>query len=73
VDIWLDGVHVTSYTNLQILNSTSTSAGAPGTAGFDCFAFLPWWGGGGGPNKSRDDIIYFGHTYLSGIFLRTRQ
>ena len=73
VDIWLDGVHVTSYTNLQILNSTSTSSGAPGTAGFDCFNFSPWWGGAGGPAKSRDDVLYIGHTYLSGIFLRNRQ
>ena len=73
VDMWLDGVHVLSYTNLQILNSATSYAGSPGNAGFDCFSFLPWWGGGGGPNKSRDDVIYYGHTYISGLFLRARK
>jgi hypothetical protein len=73
VDAWLDGVHVLSANNIPILNSTTTYAGAPGNAGFTSYVFAPWWGGGGGPNKSRDDIIYFGHTYLSGVFLRAHQ
>jgi hypothetical protein len=72
LNMWLDGVHIASYTNLQVLDSASSYGGSPGTAGFDTFSLSPIWGGGGGPNKSRDDVIYFGHIYISGIFLRAR-
>ena len=70
---WLDGTRIGSVSTIRFLDHTVTYAGAPGTAGFTTINFEPWWGGGGGANKSRDDALYFGHMYVSGIFLRSRQ
>ncbi len=73
VDWWLDGVHIGTASNGKFLDHALTWGGASGTAGFTSFTFEPWWGGQGGPNKTRNDALYFGHTYISGIFLRSRQ
>ncbi len=73
VDWWLDGVHIGTANNGKFLDHALTYAGASGTAGFTSFTFEPWWGGQGGPNKTRNDYLYFGHTYISGIFLRSRK
>jgi hypothetical protein len=72
-DAWIDGVHISHYTNIPFINSAYAANGGDGLAGFWGWDFAPWWGGQGGPNKSRDDAIYLGHTYMSGIFLRNRQ
>jgi hypothetical protein len=73
VDWWLDGVHIGTASNGKFLDHAITYAGASGTAGFTSFSFQPWWGGAGGPNKTRNDDLYFGHTYISGILVRSRQ
>jgi hypothetical protein len=72
-DAWIDGVKIAHYTNVPFINAAYAANGGDGLAGFWGWDFAPWWGGQGGPNKSRDDAIYLGHTYMSGIFLRNRQ
>ena len=69
---WLDGVPIGTASNGKFIDHALTYAGASGTAGFTSFTFEPWWGGAGGPDKTRNDYLYFGHTYISGIFLRSR-
>jgi hypothetical protein len=72
-DWWLDGVHIGHYTNVPFINAAWAAQGGNGTAGFFGWQFSPWWQGGGSANSTRDNVLYLGHTYLSGIFLRSRQ
>lgn len=69
-DWWLDGVQIGHYTNVPYINSAYASKGGNGLSGFWGWQFSPYWGGSGGANKTRDDAIYVGYTYISGIFLR---
>lgn len=70
VDMWLDGVHIVSYNDVEYIDSNFASSTGTGLAGFWGLDFDPVWGGFGGANKSRDDAIYIGPIRISGIFLR---
>ena len=72
-DWWLDGVHIGSYSNVPFINASYAGSGGNGLSGFWGWQFSPYWGGSGGPNKTRSDVIYLGYTYISGIFLRNHQ
>jgi hypothetical protein len=72
-DWWLDGVHIGHYSNVPFVNASYAAEGGNGLSGFFGWQFSPWWQGGGSNNSTRNNVIYLGHTYISGIFLRSRQ
>ena len=60
---WLDGVLIGDYENMQFINASHSS-------GFWGRYMNLVWGGQGGTPKTRTDYIWFGHMYMSGVFLR---
>ena len=57
---WVDGTLITDYRDVTYV--------VPGDElGFYTWKFWPYWGGVGGPNKTRDDYVQVDHVYISGV------
>src|SRR2546421_154260 len=57
---WIDGTLITDYRDVTYI--------VPGgELGFYTWKFWPYWGGVGGPNKTRDDYVQVDHAYISGV------
>jgi hypothetical protein len=69
---WLDDVQIGSYKNIRFIDSAfrDNAGNGTGLSGFFGLQRSPYWGGQGGPKKTRADAITFQRTYLSGLFLR---
>ncbi len=58
--LWVDATQTMNYTNVKWQDAGNTT-------GFYQRHNSPTWGGIDGPNKSRDDWIYYDDVYISGI------
>ena len=57
---WISGTQTMNYSDVKFQDAGNTS-------GFYQKHNSPTWGGRLGPNKTRDDWIYYDHCYISGV------